>query len=176
LDVEQATARRMPAVLTGAWPPSADVREQLVLTARVSRRGRKTMERIWECLNGFTQFSTVLISSIALVFHIKWSRRATALGPTILTTLGIFFCFAGIAWGCWISTRTTFEAVSRTCSAESAQRSGHPWLGYFGHSHSRSGSRCLATQAYRRPARRKGPPWTTWPFAGAAQPVVGGRR
>ena len=57
------------------------------------------MERIWECLNGFTQFSTVLISSIALLFHIRWSRRATALGPTILTTLGIFFCFAGIAWG-----------------------------------------------------------------------------
>lgn len=57
------------------------------------------MERIFESLNGFTQFSTVLISSIALLFHIRWSRRATALGPTILTTLGIFFCFAGIAWG-----------------------------------------------------------------------------
>src|ERR1700734_1074224 len=57
------------------------------------------MERIWEGLNGFTQFSAVLISSIALLFHIKWSRRATSLGPTILTTLGIFFCFAGIAWG-----------------------------------------------------------------------------
>src|SRR5207237_9909309 len=57
------------------------------------------MLRIWEGLNGFTQFSAVLISSIGLLFHIRWSRRATALGPTILTTLGIFFCFAGIAWG-----------------------------------------------------------------------------
>jgi DNA anti-recombination protein RmuC len=57
------------------------------------------MERIFESLNGFTQFSTVLISVVALLFHIRWSRRATALGPTILTTLGIFFCFAGIAWG-----------------------------------------------------------------------------
>src|SRR5580700_4918208 len=57
------------------------------------------MERVWEGLNVFTQFSTLLISSIALLFHIKWSRRATSLGPTILTTLGIFFCFAGIAWG-----------------------------------------------------------------------------
>jgi ABC-type transporter Mla subunit MlaD len=57
------------------------------------------MERIWEGLNGFTQFSTLLISVIALLFHIRWSRRSTALGPTILTTLGIFFCFAGIAWG-----------------------------------------------------------------------------
>lgn len=57
------------------------------------------MERILGSLNGFTQFSAVLISTIALLFHIRWSRRATALGPTILTTLGIFFCFAGIAWG-----------------------------------------------------------------------------
>jgi hypothetical protein len=57
------------------------------------------MERIWEGLNGFTQFSTVLISLVALLFHVRWSRRGTALGPTILTTLGIFFCFAGIAWG-----------------------------------------------------------------------------
>ena len=56
------------------------------------------MERIW-ALNGFTQFAAVLISVIGLLFHIRWSRRATALGPTILTTLGIFFCFAGIAWG-----------------------------------------------------------------------------
>jgi hypothetical protein len=59
----------------------------------------EAMERIFESLNGFTQFSTVLISLIALAFHLRWSRRATALGPTILTTLGIFFCFAGIAWG-----------------------------------------------------------------------------
>jgi hypothetical protein len=57
------------------------------------------MQGIWEGLNGFTQFSTLLISLIGLLFHIGWSRRATALGPTILTTLGIFFCFAGIAWG-----------------------------------------------------------------------------
>ena len=57
------------------------------------------MERIWDGLNSFTQFSTVLISLVGLLFHIRWSRRATSLGPTILTTLGIFFCFAGIAWG-----------------------------------------------------------------------------
>ena len=57
------------------------------------------MERIWDGLNSFTQFSTVLISLVGLLFHIRWSRRATALGPTILTTLGIFFCFSGIAWG-----------------------------------------------------------------------------
>jgi ABC-type transporter Mla subunit MlaD len=69
-----------------------------VLAARLVSK-EKPMERIWETLNGFTQFSTVLISVVGLLFHIRWSRRATALGPTILTTLGIFFCFAGIAWG-----------------------------------------------------------------------------
>lgn len=57
------------------------------------------MEHIWESLNGLARFAAVLISLIALLFHLRWSRRSTALGPTILTTLGIFFCFAGIAWG-----------------------------------------------------------------------------
>ena len=54
---------------------------------------------VWESFNGFTLFSAVLISVVALALHIRWSRRSTALGPAILTTLGIFFCFAGIAWG-----------------------------------------------------------------------------
>jgi hypothetical protein len=54
---------------------------------------------IWESFSGFTLFSIVLITAIGLVLHLKWSRRTTALGPTILTTLGIFFCFAGIALG-----------------------------------------------------------------------------
>lgn len=57
------------------------------------------MEHIWESLSGLAQFSAVLISLIGLGFHLRWSRRSTALGPTILTTLGIFFCFTGIAWG-----------------------------------------------------------------------------
>lgn len=57
------------------------------------------MDRIWQSLSGFTQVAAALITVAALLFHIRWSRRATALGPTILTTLGIFFCFAGIAWG-----------------------------------------------------------------------------
>jgi hypothetical protein len=57
------------------------------------------MEYIWESFSGFTLFSIVLITAIGLVLHVRWSRRTTALGPTILTTLGIFFCFAGIALG-----------------------------------------------------------------------------
>jgi hypothetical protein len=30
---------------------------------------------------------------------LRWSRRAAAAGPPLLTTFGIFFCFAGITWG-----------------------------------------------------------------------------
>ena len=57
------------------------------------------MGHIWTNLNGLTQAAIVIITLIALVFHVQWTRRNTALGPTFLTTLGIFFCFTGIAWG-----------------------------------------------------------------------------
>jgi DNA anti-recombination protein RmuC len=57
------------------------------------------MDHIWTNLNGLTQSAIVVITLIAIVFHIRWTRRNTALGPTFLTTLGIFFCFTGIAWG-----------------------------------------------------------------------------
>ncbi len=57
------------------------------------------MDRIWANLNLFTQVAIVLISLSGLAFHVRWSRRGVALGPTLLTTMGIFFCFAGIAWG-----------------------------------------------------------------------------
>jgi hypothetical protein len=57
------------------------------------------MDRIWANLNLFTQFAIVLISLSGIAFHVRWTRRGVALGPTLLTTMGIFFCFAGIAWG-----------------------------------------------------------------------------
>jgi DNA anti-recombination protein RmuC len=57
------------------------------------------MDRIWANLSPLTEFALVLISLVGIAFHVRWSRRATALGPTLLTTLGIFFCFTGIAWG-----------------------------------------------------------------------------
>lgn len=57
------------------------------------------MDRIWANLNLFTQFAIVLISVSGIAFHVRWTRRGVALGPTLLTTMGIFFCFAGIAWG-----------------------------------------------------------------------------
>jgi chromosome segregation ATPase len=57
------------------------------------------MDHIWTNLNGLTQSAIVVITAIALFFHARWTRRNTALGPTFLTTLGIFFCFTGIAWG-----------------------------------------------------------------------------
>jgi hypothetical protein len=57
------------------------------------------MAHIWTNLNGLTQAAVVVITLIAVLFHTRWTRRNTALGPTFLTTLGIFFCFIGIAWG-----------------------------------------------------------------------------
>jgi ABC-type transporter Mla subunit MlaD len=57
------------------------------------------MDRIWANLSPLTEFAIVLISLVGIGLHLRWSRRAMALGPTLLTTLGIFFCFAGIAWG-----------------------------------------------------------------------------
>jgi ABC-type transporter Mla subunit MlaD len=57
------------------------------------------MDHIWTNLNGLAQLAIVIITLIAVVFHLRWTRRNTALGPTFLTTLGIFFCFTGIAWG-----------------------------------------------------------------------------
>jgi hypothetical protein len=57
------------------------------------------MDHIWTNLNGLTQSAIVVITLIAIVFHVRWTRRNTALGPTFLTTLGIFFCFTGIAYG-----------------------------------------------------------------------------
>jgi DNA anti-recombination protein RmuC len=57
------------------------------------------MERIWANLSPLTEFAIVLISLAGLGFHLRWSKRSATLGPTLLTTLGIFFCFVGIAWG-----------------------------------------------------------------------------
>jgi len=57
------------------------------------------MHRIWASLSPLTEFAIVLIALVGLGFHIRWSRRSTIQGPTLLTTLGIFFCFMGIAWG-----------------------------------------------------------------------------
>ncbi len=57
------------------------------------------MDRIWASLSPLTEFAIVLITLVGIGFHVRWSRRGTVLGPTLLTTLGIFFCFAGIAWG-----------------------------------------------------------------------------
>ena len=47
----------------------------------------------------FTQAAIACISLIGVALHVRWTRRSASLGPTLLTTLGIFFCFSGIAWG-----------------------------------------------------------------------------
>jgi hypothetical protein len=57
------------------------------------------MVHILGSLGVFTQAAIVCISLIGIALHVQWSRKSASLGPTLLTTLGIFFCFSGIAWG-----------------------------------------------------------------------------
>jgi hypothetical protein len=57
------------------------------------------MVHIFGSLGVFTQAAIVCISLIGVALHVRWSRKSASLGPTLLTTLGIFFCFSGIAWG-----------------------------------------------------------------------------
>jgi hypothetical protein len=58
-----------------------------------------SMAHIFSSLSVLTQGAIVFISLIGVVLHFRWNRAATSLGPTLLTTLGIFFCFLGIALG-----------------------------------------------------------------------------
>lgn len=46
-----------------------------------------------------TTLAIVIICAVAIRLHLKWSRESVSQGPTLLTTLGIFFCFLGIALG-----------------------------------------------------------------------------
>jgi len=57
------------------------------------------MDKILAHLDAKTWTLIAIISVTGLLFHIRWSRQATTLGPTLLTTLGILFCFVGIALG-----------------------------------------------------------------------------
>jgi hypothetical protein len=57
------------------------------------------MNHIFANLGTFTQVSIVIILILAIGLHARWNRRVAAAGPPLLTTFGIFFCFAGITWG-----------------------------------------------------------------------------
>jgi predicted nucleic acid-binding Zn-ribbon protein len=57
------------------------------------------MDRILSNLNPLTEYAILFISVIGIFFQLRWTRRGGTLGPTLLTTLGIFFCFLGIALG-----------------------------------------------------------------------------
>lgn len=57
------------------------------------------MSHLFDQLGFHTITAVVLIAIMALALHIRWSRRNVMLGPTLLTTTGIFFCFLGIALG-----------------------------------------------------------------------------
>src|SRR5688500_9808896 len=41
----------------------------------------------------------IAITVICIYMHLRYSNRIDALGPTLLTTLGIFGCFFGVAIG-----------------------------------------------------------------------------
>ena len=53
----------------------------------------------WTGLGILAQLAIGFIGAVAIAFHIRWTRETVLLGPTLLTTLGIFFCFLGIALG-----------------------------------------------------------------------------
>jgi hypothetical protein len=55
--------------------------------------------QIFASLSTFTEVSIVVILLLAIGVHSRWNRRVAAAGPALLTTVGIFFCFAGITWG-----------------------------------------------------------------------------
>jgi hypothetical protein len=57
------------------------------------------VDHIFHSLGAFTQVSILLILILAIGLHSRWNRKVAAAGPALLTTLGIFFCFAGITWG-----------------------------------------------------------------------------
>jgi hypothetical protein len=57
------------------------------------------MSRLLGNLNPLTEYAILFISLIGVWFQVRWTRRGSTLGPTLLTTLGIFFCFLGIAFG-----------------------------------------------------------------------------
>ena len=46
-----------------------------------------------------TLVSVVLVLLIGVIFHATYNEKTVELGPTILTTTGIFFTFLGIAIG-----------------------------------------------------------------------------
>jgi hypothetical protein len=55
---------------------------------------------LWiERLPWSTTTGIVTVTLVALAMHVRFSRRAAVMGPTLLTTLGIGFCFFGIALG-----------------------------------------------------------------------------
>jgi hypothetical protein len=50
-------------------------------------------------LHWSTWVGMLAVSVIAVAMHVRFTRRAAVMGPTLLTTLGIGFCFLGIALG-----------------------------------------------------------------------------
>ena len=59
----------------------------------------QSLMAFWAGLHSLTQFFLLAIILLALFFHIRFTQKAVAYGPTILTTTGIFATFVGVALG-----------------------------------------------------------------------------
>jgi hypothetical protein len=57
------------------------------------------VDSIFASLSVLTEVSIAIILLLAIGLHSRWNRRTATAGPALLTTVGIFFCFAGITWG-----------------------------------------------------------------------------
>jgi hypothetical protein len=56
-----------------------------------------------------TQFFILLILCFAIIFHVRFTDNAAHNGPTILTTLGIFATFCGVALALWQFNTTDIQ-------------------------------------------------------------------
>jgi len=93
------------------------------------------MVRLFGSLGVFTQSAIVCISLIAVALHVRWTRKSASLGPTLLTTFGIFFCFCGIAWGLLDFNPATSREASRSCCEAFGRHFGRRYSASVGANH-----------------------------------------
>jgi hypothetical protein len=85
------------SVSAAFWRSRVTIR--LYCLQRSANTADRGVNHIIASLGAFTDVSILIILLLAIGLHVRWSRRVAAAGPTLLTTVGIFFCFAGITWG-----------------------------------------------------------------------------
>lgn len=67
--------------------------------AATADSGGQLWQRVFESMNGETQFFMLLILAFTLLFHVRFNADTVAKAPAFLTTLGILGTFIGIAIG-----------------------------------------------------------------------------